>query len=47
MPDWGYFLLVLYCVCAGTVSVVEDHPWYSGLGIYRHYHTEVEGGTVR
>ena len=33
---------------SGSISVTENHPWYSTFGIYSHYHTQViDGATVR
>ena len=33
---------------SGSISVKENHPWYSTFGIYSHYHTQVvDGSTVR
>ena len=29
------------------LSVVNSHPWYSKLGLYNHYHAEVQGLTIR
>merc|ERR1712123_413888 len=31
----------------GKLLVKHSHPWYSKFGIYNHFHTQVEGSTVR